>query len=724
MMYLNNRLLLLRMLVFCCAGLFSIQISAQDNLLEEEEEPLPPPQGPNYYLQRYGSLGVPATLSGRDKVIIEGWVEDLDRGRIIKGVDQNGAIRYRLAKEFNIEANPNIGYRFHGNGYSGQANPAVTLNVGESYLFKVKGADRFPMLIHKPNPDFPYKFFPFEGFEVMANESIQDNLPVRITPRPDTPEEIHYASRDHFKLKGRILINKNSKPSTEGVIHKTVIVRRQIIKQYIALLAEGFIPAPISLGAETEEFYAQVKNGYLAGEQWYKSLANHAAPGHRLFYVRTDPKPLMNAANFTARFPPPEILEERPIFTLNALQQPQKGIRYLIKMRSSAQGDQFIKSLLEKEAKYEPEIRRRLNDPTSPTEMLRISSAQRLIEVNHKGSLNVFTRRHGGFEQELNRFRSLNITHAVDNDAMHLAKSLIFQGDYIRGLHQLRPIVYPLIKLAPIPKYFDRTRISTFQDDVEYLLGALLEGAQSDNVPENYQVNFMHEAFAIIYMLPLYELDNKEFIRKALTTVALLARTGNPKDSARANYLLNLIPFDKEDEESVAAFFKVAENFRSGGNFTKALEIYEQFFPLTESPFYREACLWSAFCRASSTPPQFGASQLSLDKFLDTYKAAGKTEPPRDTKYYSLWRLVEAILAYRDPLDKLDMALDRISEAVVYSRIGYEWVPEILALSAQCYAKKGLVDTAKNVYQELKVFYPKHPKTRQFEIDFPDIVGN
>ena len=716
--------MLLRMLVFCCVSFISVPVFTQEDPLAEEEEPLPPPQSPTYYLKRYGSLGVPATLSGRDKVILEGWVDKLEKGNIIKGVDQNGAIRYRMAKEFNIEAQPTVGYKFSGNGYSGQGNPTVTLNVGESYLFNVSNADQYPMLIHQPNPDFPYKFFPFEGFEVMANESIQNTLPVRITPRPDSPDELHYASREHRRLKGRILINKNAPRSTEGVIHLTVIVRRQIIEQYINLLAEGFIPKPISLGSETEDFYAQVKAGYTAGEQWYKSLEDHAAPGHRLFYIRTDPKPLMQSFEFTARFPPPEILQAPTIYTHNALQQPIEGKMYLIKMRSSAAGDQFIKSILEKEAKYVPEIRKRLNDPTMPTEMLKISSAQRLIEVNHKGSFSAFTRRHGAFEQELNRFRRLNIMHAVDNDAMQSAKSLIFQGDYIRGLHQLRPIVYPLVKLAPIPKYFDRTRISTFQDDVEYLLGALLEGAQSDSVPENYQTNFMHEAFAIIYMLPLYELDNKEFIRKALTTVALLAKTGNPNDSARANYLLNLIPFDKEDEESVAAFFKVAENFRSGGNFTKALEIYEQFFPLTDSPYYREACLWSAFCRASSTPPQFGASQLSLDKFLATYKAAGKPEPPRDTKYYSLWRLVEAILAYRDPLDKLDIALDRVSEAVVYSRIGYEWVPEILALSAQCYAKKGLTETAKNVYMELKVFYPKHPKTRQFEIDFPDIVGN
>ena len=51
------------------------------------------------------------------------------------------------------------------------------------------------------------------------------------------------------------------------------------------------------------------------------------------------------------------------------------------------------------------------------------------------------------------------------------------------------------------------------------------------------------------------------------------------------------------------------------------------------------------------------------------------------------------------------MQWTKVSEAVVFSRIGYSWVPEILALSAQCYEKKGMPDTARNVFRELKVFF-------------------
>ena len=114
----------------------------------------------------------------------------------------------------------------------------------------------------------------------------------------------------------------------------------------------------------------------------------------------------------------------------------------------------------------------------------------------------------------------------------------------------------------------------------------------------------------------MIELDNKNFIRRSLDVVGLLARTGNSSDIQRARLMLTIIPFDKEDEDMVNAFFKVAGDFRSARNFQDALNIYEQFLHLPSSPYFREACLWSAFCKASAEPPQFGAAQLFLNQFL------------------------------------------------------------------------------------------------------------
>ena len=743
------------LLPFCALGLSGQDVSTADPAqaiaaasptgYEVKEEPLPPPQLGKYYRERYGALSVPAVLQGTEEVMIEGWTENLRGVEVLRGITLQGAIKYRRAKVFEVEPKPSIGYRIEGHGRVDPFDKNIVLNLGESYIFKMKSKEQqaYPMLVHKPDPIQPYKFFPYNGFELMNNE--RDLASLRFTPMPDTPDNLELGNRQFRQtLKGNFTINRQPQPSNDGVIHLTVLIRREIVEQYIELLEDGHIKQPISLGADTIEFYNEIVKGFNEGEAWLGGLGQYDRPGHRVIMVRTDPTPILAGFQYSPAFPRPVILEKRQIHTMNS-SQPVSSSKFLVQFKSSAQGDKFVKKLLQEETKYNPAIGRTLRDTSLITESLQIASAMGLVEVNERKALDAFRKKRQAFDSRLNSFKSLNITYAVNDEALGEAQTLIFNEDYIRGLHKLRPHTYPLIKLAPIPKYFGNTRISYFQDHVEYLLQSLLDGARSDKVPENYQTSFMYEAFGIIYMLPLYEMDNKEFIRKALDLVALLARTGSPTDAARANYLLNLIPFDKEDEESVAAFFKVAENFRSGGIFSKALEIYEQFFPMTGSPYYKEACLWSAFCRASSTPPQFGAANLSLEKFLKTY---GNNQPPRDDQFYSLWRLVEAILHYNQYLkyhkdqqqtdipesarlaartlakENIDISMDRVSEAVVYSRVGYSWLPEALALSAQCYARLERQATASKVYQELKVFYPKHPKTKQFEIDFPDIVGN
>jgi len=367
----------------------------------------------------------------------------------------------------------------------------------------------------------------------------------------------------------------------------------------------------------------------------------------------------------------------------------------------------------------------RLKQPIDPyldsQIMIKLSEARSKVEVNSKRSLQDFKGIREAFEQLLSGFKNLAITYSIDNNTLQNARFHVTQGNFSQGLELLRPIVYPVIKLAPIPKYFGNHRISTFQDHIEELLDVLIQAGTADATPGNYKVSYAQEAFTILYILRLSQLGNKNFIRKALDVVGMLARTGNADDMKRARLLLSIIPFDKSDDDMVHAFFKAAGDFRSASNYQDALNIYQQFLHLPDSNYYREACLWSAFCKASSDPPQFGASQLFLEQFRNTYKEKNRA-PARDDSIYSLWRLIEALLAYKDPQVSLEIAMDKVSEAVVYSRIGYSWVPEILALSAECYKEKKKPETAKNVYGELKIFFPKHPKTRKFELDFPEIA--
>ena len=72
----------------------------------------------------------------------------------------------------------------------------------------------------------------------------------------------------------------------------------------------------------------------------------------------------------------------------------------------------------------------------------------------------------------------------------------------------------------------------------------LVQTASSDSIPANYQ-QALTGGFVILWVLPLIELDNKNFIRRSLDVVGLLARTGNSSDIQRARLMLTIIPFDK-----------------------------------------------------------------------------------------------------------------------------------------------------------------------------------
>ena len=694
--------------------------------------PPPPPQDPMVYLRKYGPAGVPATIvqgNERTKVVILG--KPNHKG-IIEGVDHQGNIRYRPVRVLNLASKPSYGWRFTGPGYNDVSNPTLQLQVGHSYVFKVDDLQRYPFLVYKPNPAKPFEKEPYKGFEILNNGS--DLEYVRFTPAPDTPDELAYCNLEYSRMKGKIKIIKTPAPDNGGEeIYLSVNYRRALIEQYISLLSQGFITQPVPLGTENLDLYKVVEEGFNAGETWFQSLVTKKAQTrHSLFLLNQDPAAILNAHQYTAAFPKPDLVETIQVHRMDIKQQAQPGKKYLISCNRNIEDKEFsilFEALLKQEAPFRADIQNILKEliimkgrnPTDPFIKHKLIEGVQRLEVSSNHSLRDFKNVRNSFESMLQGFRQFKVAYAIDSPSFQKAQTTVAKGDLLHGLEALRPIVYPVIKIASIPKTFGNHRISPFQDHIEYYLEVLVRAASTDSIPTNYQHALAQEAFVILWVLPLIELNNKTFIRRALDVVGLLARTGNPNDIHRARLMLTIVPFDKNDDDMVNAFFKVAGDFRSAGNYQDALNIYEQFLHLPDSPYYREACLWSAFCKASPDPPGFGAAQLFLNQFLATYKAEGGT-PPRDDSIYSLWRLIEALLAYKDPEQPLEDAMDKVSEAVVFCRIGYTWVPEILALSAQCYEEKGMADTAKNVYRELKVFFPKHPKTRQFEIEFPHLV--
>ena len=95
-------------------------------------------------------------------------------------------------------------------------------------------------------------------------------------------------------------------------------------------------------------------------------------------------------------------------------------------------------------------------------------------------------------------------------------------------------------------------------------------------------------------------------------------------------------------------------------------------------------------------------------------------EPPsRNTNEFSLYKLLRSLIriqyarqyeARGDELKAADyyrQSVLEVTEGIVNARVGLDWLPESLMMAGDAYEKLELIEAAKNVYNQVKVFFPK-----------------
>jgi len=95
-------------------------------------------------------------------------------------------------------------------------------------------------------------------------------------------------------------------------------------------------------------------------------------------------------------------------------------------------------------------------------------------------------------------------------------------------------------------------------------------------------------------------------------------------------------------------------------------------------------------------------------------------EPPsRNTNEYSLYKLLRSLIrvqyarqyeARGDEMNSADyyrQSVLEVTEGIVNARIGLDWLPESLMMAGDAYEKLELQEAAKNVYNQVQVFFPK-----------------
>jgi len=100
-------------------------------------------------------------------------------------------------------------------------------------------------------------------------------------------------------------------------------------------------------------------------------------------------------------------------------------------------------------------------------------------------------------------------------------------------------------------------------------------------------------------------------------------------------------------------------------------------------------------------------------------KKIDEAPPARSSNEYSLYKLLRALIRVQyarqfesrgDELKAKDFyrqSVLEVTEGIVNARIGLDWLPESLMMAGDAYEKLEHQEAARNVYNQVKVFFPK-----------------
>jgi len=251
-------------------------------------------------------------------------------------------------------------------------------------------------------------------------------------------------------------------------------------------------------------------------------------------------------------------------------------------------------------------------------------------------------------------------------------------GEYKEAITTLRPIVYPLMKYFEIPP----ENMNVHEVIERYIFALISDKGHEEEVAE------------LIRRIPL-DTAPPVFSLHALRFVTQLVEQG---EQQQAIALLNRIPMGADNEANNEAMLKLvmqfADDLREDGALDEALFLYDRLQQVEGTEQAVLATLWSAYCNV--TMERYQLASIFVDE-------AGNFTP--EDKPYSLAQLVRGKIK----LERLDYraAMEEVAQGVVAVDVSYNWAPELIYTTGLCYENLDFPDTAREVYNEIVLFYPE-----------------
>ena len=251
----------------------------------------------------------------------------------------------------------------------------------------------------------------------------------------------------------------------------------------------------------------------------------------------------------------------------------------------------------------------------------------------------------------------------------------IAQENYAAVLSELRPKAYPLIKFHEVPETFTQLHVP-----IRSMIDTLLLSGELD------------EALDVISRIDL----SKVGLKYSELAVQLLNGLLNKGEFDKSAQLTGMLPVEGDYAVNISPIIAAADLLRAAGKHSEVIPLYVEIEKVVPEELKDNIKMWLAY------------SLVLADRINEaTAIIDALDEPDPDEELFSLYKLLEGSRAYRG--EDYSQAIDLLTRGFVRAQTSYSWVPEMLYLIGDCYARADDPLAARNVWTEIVILYPESP---------------
>ena len=269
----------------------------------------------------------------------------------------------------------------------------------------------------------------------------------------------------------------------------------------------------------------------------------------------------------------------------------------------------------------------------------------------------------------------------LDNSKMPEIERMISRGNFTPALDRLRPKAYPLIKFHQVPESFTQLH-SPIRSLIETLI----------------KVKEYNEAHDLLDRIQL----DKVGIKYSQIAIALMGAYLKDGESDKAAKMTEIIPVAGQYSVNIRPIVDAADALRAAGKYEAVIPLYRQIETVVSEDVKKNVQMWLAYCLVLAD---------RLDEATPMIEAL--EEPRPNERLFSRYKLLHGSRAHRG--ENYGQAVDLLTRGFVRAQTSYDWVPEMLYLIGDCYARSEDKLAARNVWTEIAILYPESPWAKSAE---------